>query len=243
MGKYNLSYKIFGERSILIEWPATINENILNDILAFKKELEYYYNSNQIYIKTAYTSVLISYQSEELQLDQKILELKTVYNQTSKPAKKEITLWQIPVCYDEFFGIDLIELSYKKQMPVKTIIDLHTSPLYVVYFIGFLPGFLYLGGLNQKLFQPRKNTPRSKVKKGAVAIGGEQTGIYPNESPAGWNIIGNTPISFFNATKTKPCFASAGDKIKFHPVSLKEYNVIKKDIANNNYQIESEVVK
>ena len=92
------------------------------------------------------------------------------------------------------------------------------------------------------IFFPRKNSPRFKVEKGAVAIGNEQTGIYPNSSPAGWNIIGNSPLEFFNREMEKPCFASGGDSIKFVPVDIKTYHEISKAVQNRTYQIESEVI-
>jgi len=106
-----------------------------------------------------------------------------------------------------------------------------------VFFIGFLPGFLYLGGLNERIAMPRKATPRLRVPKGAVAIGGSQTGVYPAESSGGWNIIGNSPVLFFNIENLDPCFAKTGDKISFERISLEEHATIKKQIENNTYQL------
>ena len=111
-----------------------------------------------------------------------------------------------------------------------------------IYFIGFLPGFLYLGGLDERLFTPRKSTPRLRIEKGAVAIGGKQTGIYPQESPGGWNIIGNSPIQFFDNSKNTPCFAKAGDKLQFYSITLKEHHDIKVLVDAGVFQLESEEI-
>jgi len=151
-----------------------------------------------------------------------------------------LKLWKIPVCYDQEFGIDLEEISNQNSIPIPDIIQGHSGSIYSIYFIGFLPGFLYLGGLDKQLYFPRKMTPRLKINKGSVAIGGSQTGVYPNESPGGWNVIGNTPINFFNINDENPCFASAGDQIQFVSVSKSEYNKIETKIKNNSYIIESE---
>ena len=100
-----------------------------------------------------------------------------------------------------------------------------------------------MGGLNSKLHIERRKSPRLQISKGSVAIGGQQTGIYPNESPGGWHIIGNSPIEFFDiTTKKKPCFAEAGDSVQFTPINHIEYDEITQLIKQGNYQIESEVI-
>ena len=99
-----------------------------------------------------------------------------------------------------------------------------------------------MGGLDESLHIPRKSTPRLHVEKGAVAIGGNQTGIYPNESPGGWNIIGNSPLNFFDVSKENPCFAKAGDRVQFYPISLETYKNIKTLVEAGVYQLESENV-
>jgi inhibitor of KinA len=145
------------------------------------------------------------------------------------------------VCYHVNFGIDLEAISIEKKLSTEDIIKRHSQVIYTVYFIGFLPGFLYLGGLDDSIYVPRKSTPRLQIDKGAVAIGGNQTGVYPESSPGGWNIIGNSPIEFFNPKLEKPCFAKAGDRIVFKPVSMEAYNQIKTLVEGGVHEIESEV--
>ena len=113
---------------------------------------------------------------------------------------------------------------------------MHTSSQYLVYFLGFQPGFLYLGGLDSRLHNPRRSNPRLRVDRGAVAIGGEQTGIYPQDSPGGWNIIGKSPVDFFDVSKSRPCFAKAGDYVQFKPVDVATFDEISKEVKQRDYK-------
>jgi inhibitor of KinA len=230
------TYKLFGDSAILIEWPSQINELILCDILYFKNEIE-----KNIQLKdciVGYNSILLVYDFLIEDLASKIESLHDLYQNKEMLGEIKNSHWKIPVCYDATFGVDLEYISKELKRSIKEIINLHAEAIYTVYFIGFLPGFLYLGGLNEQIIIPRKGTPRLNVVKGAVAIGGNQTGVYPNESSGGWNIIGNSPISFFDVQKEHPCFASPGDEITFESVSLEEYQQIKDQVENNSYQIQ-----
>lgn len=239
---FQLTYKPFGRRSILVEWPPEISENILQDVLKFKLNIQNKYIKSNIYITSAYNSILITYDTTIDNINNEILSLKSLYSSIKHTRTSTSFLWKIPVCYDDEFAWDLDVLSIEKRLSKSKIIELHSDTIYTVYFIGFLPGFLYLGDLDKSLHFPRKSSPRQLIKKGAVAIGGNQTGIYPNESPGGWNIIGNSPISFFDASKDNPCFAKAGDKIQFVPIGVIEYQNIFNLVKEGVYQIESEVI-
>jgi inhibitor of KinA len=238
---FNLTYKPFGERSILVEWPAVIDETILKDIVAFKTVIEENSIKPIVELKLAYNSLLIIYDSICRNLKNEVNHLENLYK-LLKPHNDSVSvLWKIPVCYEVVFAIDLEAISLEKKLSKEAIIKQHFQAVYTVYFIGFLPGFLYLGGLDESLYVPRKSTPRLQIEKGAVAIGGSQTGIYPTVSPGGWNVIGNSPIDFFNPKLKQPCFAKAGDKIVFEPISLNEYKDIKALVEAGVYRLESEV--
>lgn len=232
-----MSYKSFGESAILIEWPSEINETILYDIVAFKKKIEEDINLQDIIV--GYNSLVLVSRYKIEDIDEKIYLLNKLYHQAVEAEIQNTTHWEIPVCYDQQFGVDLEGISQVNTIDKKAIIQLHTHPIYTVYFVGFLPGFLYLGGLDDQLAIPRKATPRLRVPKGAVAIGGNQTGVYPAESSGGWNIIGNSPISFFDVEKTSPCFAKTGDKISFKSVSLDVYKEIAQEVKKNTYQMKT----
>lgn len=232
-----LTYKPFGNKAILIEWKAIIDAQILSDILSFKEKIS---TDKSLFITDVimgYHSLTLVYKNEIINFDKEVAYLKLVAENKSELKKHPTFTWQIPVCYDESFGIDLQEISETKSISIPEIIQLHTSAIYKVYFIGFLPGFLYLGGLNSRLFMDRKPNPRLEVAKGAVAIGGKQTGVYPEKSAGGWNIIGKSPISFFNVNSQNPCFANPGDAIKFKSISLDIFYEIEEAVAANNYKI------
>ncbi|WP_299114265.1 5-oxoprolinase subunit PxpB [uncultured Winogradskyella sp.] len=237
--KHNLKYRQFNERSILIEWPSIIDKNMLHDVLNFKNILLNNYIKLKVYVINTYNSILISYPSTIEDVYGEITHLKTIYSSVESQNSMKLKLWEVPVCYDDEFGTDLETLSITKSLSKSEIIHRHSQQIYTVFFIGFLPGFLYLGGLDKSLHFDRKFIPNLNTQKGAVGIGGNQTGIYPQNSPGGWHIIGNSPISFFNSKKENPCFAKAGDKIKFLPVSREEYHSILKQVASNSYKPKS----
>lgn len=237
---FGLKYKPFGEQGILVEWPEQISEDVLNDVLDFKAKIELAQDKAILEVRSAYQSLLILF-DKPVSFQKKIGVFKTIYASAENAIKKTSKLWRIPVCYDDKFGLDLESISEVKNISKSDIIKRHSQVVYTVYFIGFLPGFLYLGGLDESLSMPRKSTPRLAIEKGAVAIGGNQTGVYPSESPGGWNIIGQSPVSFFDKAMNPPCFAQSGDRIQFYPVSLKEFEDIKVLVEAGVYQIESEV--
>lgn len=237
-----MTYKQFGARSILIEWPSEINENVLYDVISYKENLIKSNIKYLVEIKPAYNSILVNYDITINNVYDEILKLKTYYSPSKTKNLIASKLWTIPVCYDDEFALDLEELSAAKSCSKNTIIKQHSNAIYTIYFIGFLPGFYYLGGLDKALHFPRRESPRLQIKKGAVGIGGSQTGVYPSVSPGGWNIIGNSPINFFDVTLETPCFGQQGDKIQFKPVSKKEYNDIKIMVDAGVYHIKNKLI-
>lgn len=237
-----ISFRPYGAHAILVEWKPEINSDILFDLLRFKKHLEQEKSKRIAEMRSAYNSLLVIYKEAFFSFENEVKWMRLVYGNQKTFQRGKSKLWKIPVCYDDAFGLDLALMAKAKGISKEDLIKRHTSRAYRVYFIGFLPGFLYLGGLDESLFMPRKDTPRFKIERGSVAIGGQQTGIYPNESPGGWNIIGNSPISFFNVDINPPCFAKAGGLIQFYPIDLKEHEKIKLLEEANIYNLESEDV-
>jgi len=133
------------------------------------------------------------------------------------PAMAEPRVIEILVCYGGEFGPDLEDVARHTGLTPRQVVELHASATYIVYFLGFSPGFPYLGGLSPKLATPRLPTPRKRVPAGSVAIGGNQTGIYSVESPGGWRIIGRTSAALFDATRNPPALLCAGDSVRFTP--------------------------
>ena len=220
-------------KTILLEWRKEPSDALLEHIIKFKSLIEKDFQVERCV--TGYKSLLI-------EIKTKIKSLTYWEEYLKKLQKKNKTIikgdhWKIPVCYDLKYAPDLLNLSKEINLDKSEVIKLHLSALYRVYFLGFLPGFLYLGGLDNRLYLRRKKKPLLKVPKGAVAIGGMQTGIYPNISPGGWHLIGNTPVNLFNPQKNPPCFAKPGDWISFEQIDSRTYTKIESEQQNGNYQL------
>lgn len=132
-------------------------------------------------------------------------------------------LVEIPVCYDGEFGPDLESVASLHGLTADEVVALHAAADYRVHLVGFVPGFPYLGGLDAKLATPRRESPRTAVPAGSVGIGGAQTGIYPVESPGGWQLIGRTPLRLFDAHRDPPALLRAGDRVRFLPVDAEAF--------------------
>jgi inhibitor of KinA len=241
LNSYNLKYFQYNDNSLLISWPERIDENINNDVNEFKKRLETGFKQI-LEIRSSYCSLLLIFNKKIENLNILIEKLKNLYLSRKPLSKYDQILWNIPVCYENKFALDIDTISKQNKISKQDIIVRHSKTIYSVYLIGFLPGFMYLGGLDNALHIPRKKEPRLRVPKGSVAIGGEQTGIYPQQSPGGWNILGNTPVNLFDKSKDIPCFAKPGDKVKFFQVSEDQYKLIEKEVEFGLYELNKEVL-
>lgn len=218
-----------------MEWPKAVNVQMIGEIHAVKAAIENEFACKDIIV--GYHSLLLHFKEPYRYFDEVVQQLKAVVSNMTSFTSSGAALWKIPVCYDPEFGIDMLEMSRHTGLTPEEVIALHTSSVYTVFFIGFLPGFLYLGGLDKQLFMPRKPSPRLHVAKGSVAIGGRQTGVYPIATSGGWNIIGKTPVSFFDVHKPSPCFAKPLDKVQFVSVSRQEHLSIEKELASGDYTL------
>jgi KipI family sensor histidine kinase inhibitor len=174
-------------------------------------------------LQPAYCSLLISYDASQVEL----AEVESVVRQYQRRAE-HITLPEpkridIPVCYGGEFGSDLADVAALHGLTTEQTIKLHTSQIYRAYFLGFSPGFAYLGDLPDELVTPRLATPRKKVAPGSVAIAGKQTAIYPFATPGGWRLLGRTPVSIFRTDRNPMGLISVGDEVRFFPITPAEF--------------------
>jgi inhibitor of KinA len=226
-------YRIYpcGDHAVTIEFGdainIAINEKVISVFSALKKEKM----AGVLDIIPSYHTVTVVYDISKLKRQHpsnsvyemmrgRLQELAAA-SLASDPAENRLI--KIPVCYDPPLGPDLTSLAALHQLSVDEVVQLHTATTYRVYMIGFLPGFAYMGTVNEKLITARKESPRTIVPKGSVGIAGAQTGIYPFDSPGGWQLIGQTPLNMFSAGKEQPCYLQPGDSVQFYAVSLKEF--------------------
>jgi len=215
-----------GDSAITLIFKDEISESLTKYILLVKDSITNLTDRSQLIdIIPAYQSLTLYYAEplnniEEIKLQISDIMKISVFTNTKQKKSKTI---RIPVCYEEAYAPDLKLLASSLKITPNELIEKHTCGNYLVHMLGFLPGFLYLGGLNKYLHYPRKNTPAINIAKGSVGIGGQQTGIYPIESPGGWHIIGRTPLTLFDANKSNPTIAEPLDEVKFYAISSKEF--------------------
>lgn len=153
-------------------------------------------------------------------LEHYILHLLAAYRDDGNVQKR---VFEIPVCYEGEFAPDMEDVCRLTALSRQQVISLHSSRDYLIYMLGFLPGFPYLGGMDARLEVPRLDSPRTRIPPGAVGIGGKQTGVYPLASPGGWRLIGRTPAVLYDPHRENPIIYQAGDYIRFRPISLEEF--------------------
>lgn len=231
--------KQMGEGAILLEFEPEITPETLAKVLKLKKFFQEKTAKQKVEVINTYNSLLIFYKSSIENAYNEVYGFLGEFSGANIDEIIESKLFHIPVCYDDVFALDLDEISRVKKLPKEKIIRLHSSVDYLVYFTGFLPGFLYLGGLPKVLHFSRRAHPRPQVQKGAVGIGEKQTGIYPQSSPGGWNIIGNSPVKLFDPAADKPCQISAGDRLRFYEVDLGEHKRISELVEKDKFRIKS----
>ena len=176
----------------------------------------------------SFNKIVIIFENSEIrdQNKEKITyEMNEIKPQSHESANKT---WKIPACYDESFALDLKLIQQLHQITKEEIINLHTSESYYTYYIGFMPGFPYLGDIPSQLITPRLATPRIKIPARSIGIAKNHTCIYPKISPGGWNIIGQIPFDIFDLQNPNPSLFLPGDKVSFYSVNHKEFQQIQK---------------
>nr|WP_010647976.1 5-oxoprolinase subunit PxpB [Oceanobacillus massiliensis] len=150
----------------------------------------------------------------------------------------------IPVLYGGESGPELTAVASLNGMTEEEVIAIHSGTDYLIYMMGFIPGFPYLGGMSKRIAAPRLSKPRSEIPAGSVGIAGEQTGIYPLKSPGGWQIIGQTPVKTYDAARQPPILLQAGNYIRFNAIDAEEFESIQAEVEAGNYnpQIEKYTV-
>lgn len=220
---FNYQLFINSDHSILIEFNGDISEDLLRYILGVAESIEQSPPTGFIELVPAYNSLLIIFEPLEFQPEHASSQIHKAIEKAKPADASNSRTIEIPVCYDERVANDIEHVAAYCGMSVEELIESHSSQDYTVYMLGFLPGFLYLGGLDERLHCPRRDNPRTRIEAGSVGIGGSQTGIYPVASPGGWQIIGRTPMAMLDVEKSPPSVANPLDKVRFVPISYEEF--------------------
>ncbi|MEP7109606.1 MAG: 5-oxoprolinase subunit PxpB [Ferruginibacter sp.] len=227
----NFQISPLSDRSVLVSFGNIIDEAINERVLLLHKALLKSGFEGFVESVPAYASLAIFYDLSRVRKHSQVPAIDFVkkylqkFLQPGSPLKDMVpAITKIPVCYDAEYGIDIEQVANDHQLGIDELISLHSSPVYRVYMIGFMPGFAYMGPVADRLITPRKDQPRLNVPAGSVGIAGSQTGIYPVDSPGGWQIIGKTPLLLFNKENLSPCLLSAGDHVQFVPIDKSAFN-------------------
>ena len=215
------------ETSALIDFGDKIDKDINKKI----RLICTYLDENSFYGLIEYvpyfSSVSIIYDPLKIKSDEpfKIVKLKLeeILSKLDLSCDYEENIVKIPVCYGGECAPDIEHVAMVNNLTVDEVIKIHSSGNYLVYMIGFAPGFPYLGGLSEKIYTPRRSSPRIAIPEGSVGIAGNQTGVYPIETPGGWQIIGRTPLKLFDLNSDEKTLLKCGDIAKFNPISYDEY--------------------
>lgn len=223
-------YLLAGDKSLVVEFGDAIDEEINRKVINLMKNLE---ESKLIDVidemVPTYRSLMINYNPLKIDYDDFLLEIKDLEKNLKNIGKVKKNIVEIPVLYGGEFGPDIETVANHNNLSIEEVIDIHSKGEYLVYMLGFTPGFTYLGGMDNKIETPRLSNPRVKIHAGSVGIAGKQTGVYPIDSPGGWQLIGRTPLKLYNPNKENPILLSAGDYVKFVPINKEEHENILKE--------------
>ncbi len=217
------NFRITGDCGLLVEYGEAIDPAVNQKVRSMAIAVQNNMPGGVIEIIPTYRSILICYDpsiTNPSLLKETLTDLESTLAEIEIPPPKVV---KIPVCYGEEFGPDIEHVAQSHNLSSQAVIDLHSEPEYLIYMVGFTPGFPFLGGLPEVLHTPRLKTPRRLVPEGSVGIANGQTGVYPIASPGGWQLIGKTPLRLFAPERSNPFLYQAGDRIRFKPISPRDY--------------------
>lgn len=225
-----------GDSSLLIQFGSEIKPEINRKITATVQLMKEQHIEGVLDMIPAFCSLLINYDPRVVSYEELKERLGCLLKMETKAGDERKRIFEIPVCYGGKYGPDMGFIAEHAGLTEEEVIRIHSSKDYLIYMLGFLPGFCYLGGLDERLHTPRLAAPRIKIEAGSVGIGGSQTGIYPMDSPGGWQLMGMTPVKTYDPERKVPILVEAGDYIRFVPVNEEEYLRIKKLVERDEYQ-------
>lgn len=223
-----------GDCAISIDFGQVIDPKINRQIRQVIEQIKVLQLDGIIELVPTYCALLVQYDAMVYTYSDicKILE-PTLQESVTDSANELVTIVEIPTVYGGEFGPDLGFVASHNHISEDEVVSIHSGTDYLVYMLGFIPGFTYLGGMNPRIATPRLSSPRTLIPAGSVGIAGEQTGTYPSDSPGGWQIIGRTPVTMYDMSKKQAALLQAGDYVRYVPINENEFHRIK--LLGSNY--------
>lgn len=219
-----LQFKALGDQGVQVSFGTEISEQVCMHIQALMKRIHQQKHLPILECIPGYTTLSIYYDSFQLSYTELIQELTPLITNLKQDERHQPLVYEIPTLYEGEYGPDLYHIAQLHQLDAEEVVRIHAEPYYLIYMLGFTPGFPYLGGLDNRIAAPRLANPRARIAAGSVGIAGAQTGIYPIESPGGWNIIGRTPVKLYRPEHWQPFLLEAGHYIKFVPIDTETFH-------------------
>lgn len=226
-----------GDRTLVVEFGDTIDPAVNRRVRDLFLALQAAPFEGIIDLIPTYRSLLVQYDPLHISYDDlhaAMQQLESAADRAPVPAPRLI---EIPTAYGGDFGPDLSFVAEHNGLSESEVVEIHAGTDYLVYMMGFSPGFPYLGGMSSRIATPRLKTPRTVIPAGSVGIAQSQTGIYPVESPGGWQLIGRTPVPLFAPHRKPPVLVEAGDYLRFVPVSVADYEAIAQRVADGTWTV------
>ena len=226
-----------GDRAVSVEFGGAIDPAANDGAVALARSLGRRPINGVTETVVSYRSLLVMYEPERVsQWRLRRMLARRAGERREASAGMPNYLYEIPVRYGGEYGVDLADVAAHHHIAETDVVRLHAAPAYRVFMLGFMPGFPYLGGLEDTIATPRLDTPRAMIPAGSVGIGGSQTGVYPLDSPGGWRLIGRTPVRLFDAAREPAVLLRAGDGVRFVPVDDGEYARISEAVNAGAYE-------
>jgi inhibitor of KinA len=225
-----------GDTALVVEFGSSIDARVSGLVLALSRRLTEAGIAGVVEVVPTFRSLMVHYDPLALpqaDLRRRLAPLLEGLEAVELPGRR----WRIPTCYDTSVGLDLAEVAQRTGLTIPQLVERHSSTVFHIYMMGFLPGFPYLGGLPAELELPRRDNPRLKVPRGSVAITMAMSCIYTLESPGGLHILGRTPVPLWDLRRNPPALLAAGDTVMFQPISLGEYEALSVRAATGDWQL------
>ena len=239
----NVRFLLTGDTSLTVEFGNAINEAINHDIRAYKIALENAGLPGIVETVPTYRSLMVHYDPSVIRFGELKEKLEKLLGEMSEIEIPPSPVLEIPVLYGGEMGPDLPFVAEHAGLSEEEVVRIHSSTEYLIYMLGFTPGFAYLGGMSERIAAPRLTEPRVLIPAGSVGIAGTQTGVYPIDSPGGWQLIGRTPVKMYDPDRETPILPEAGQYIKFYPVTQDEYEKVLKDVEAGTFVLKTHARK